>query len=37
MFSAEIYEELTGPRSGWSADEYEEWLAERLAEMLLAI
>lgn len=35
MFAAEIFEELTGPRSGWSADEYEQWLSERLAEMLL--
>jgi hypothetical protein len=35
MFSAEIYEELTGPDSGWSADEYERWLVERLAEILL--
>jgi hypothetical protein len=30
MFSAEIFEELTGHRSGWSPDEYERWLAERL-------
>lgn len=36
LFSAEIYEELTGPRCGWSADEYETWLAERLADVLLA-
>jgi AcrR family transcriptional regulator len=36
MFSAEIYEELTGHRSGWSPDEYERWLGERLAEILLA-
>jgi AcrR family transcriptional regulator len=35
MFSAEIFEELIGPRSGWSPDEYERWLAERLGEMLL--
>ena len=35
MFSAEIFEELIGPRSGWSPEEYERWLAERLAEMLL--
>jgi AcrR family transcriptional regulator len=35
MFAAEIYEELTGPRSGWSPDEYEQWLYERLAEILL--
>jgi AcrR family transcriptional regulator len=36
MFSAEIYEELTGHRSGWSPDDYERWLAERLSEMLLS-
>jgi AcrR family transcriptional regulator len=35
MFSAEIFEELTGPRSGWTLDEYERWLGERLAEILL--
>ena len=35
MFAAEIFEELTGPRSGWSPDEYERWLSERLSEMLL--
>jgi AcrR family transcriptional regulator len=35
MFSAEIYEELTGHRSGWSPDEYERWLSERLSEILL--
>jgi AcrR family transcriptional regulator len=35
MFSAEIYEELTGPHSGWTPDEYERWLAERLCEILL--
>src|SRR5918992_3745184 len=35
MFSAEIYEELTGHRSGWSPDEYEHWLSERLSEILL--
>ena len=35
MFSAEIFEELTGPRSGWSPDEYEEWLSDRLSEILL--
>ena len=35
MFSAEIYEELTGPRSEWSPDEYEQWLFERLSEILL--
>ena len=32
---AEIYEELTGPRSGWSPDEYERWLRDRLREVLL--
>ncbi len=32
---AEIYEELTGPRSGWSPDEYERWLHDRLREVLL--
>ena len=36
MFSAEIYEELTGPHSGWAPDEYEQWLVERLSEILLA-
>lgn len=35
MFSAEIYQELTGPHSGWTPDEYERWLAERLTEILL--
>jgi hypothetical protein len=35
MFSAELYEELTGHRSGWSPDEYEDWLSERLSEVLL--
>jgi AcrR family transcriptional regulator len=35
MFSAEIYEELTGPHAGWSPAEYERWLAERLSEILL--
>ena len=35
MFSAEIYEELTGHRSGWSPDEYERWLFQRLSEILL--
>jgi hypothetical protein len=35
MFSAEIFEELTGHRSGWSPEEYEQWLSERLSEMLL--
>jgi TetR/AcrR family transcriptional regulator, regulator of cefoperazone and chloramphenicol sensitivity len=32
---AEVYEELTGPRSGWSPDEYERWLHDRLREVLL--
>ena len=36
MFSAEIFEELTGHHSGWSPDEYERWLYERLAEILLS-
>ena len=36
LFSAEIYEELAGHRSGWSADEYEDWLAQRLRDVLLA-
>ena len=36
MFAAEIYEELTRPRSGWSPDEYEGWLFDRLSEILLA-
>jgi AcrR family transcriptional regulator len=35
MFVAEIYEELTGPRAGWSPDEYEGWLRDRLREALL--
>jgi hypothetical protein len=35
MFSAEVYEELTGARSGWTPDEYERWLFERLSEILL--
>ena len=35
MFSAEIFEELTGHRSRWSPDEYERWLFERLSEILL--
>jgi TetR/AcrR family transcriptional regulator, regulator of cefoperazone and chloramphenicol sensitivity len=34
LFSAEIYEELAG-RSGWSPDEYEQWLFERLRDVLL--
>ena len=35
MFSAEVYQELTGPLSGWSPDAYERWLGDRLREMLL--
>src|SRR5918997_316579 len=35
LFVAEIYEELTGPRSGWTPDEYEHWLRDRLREALL--
>lgn len=35
LFVAEIYEELTSPRSGWSPDEYEAWLRDRLREALL--
>jgi AcrR family transcriptional regulator len=35
LFVAEIYEELTSPRSGWSADEYEVWLRDRLRDVLL--
>ena len=35
LFSAEIYQELTGPHSGWSPDEYERWLGDRLREVLL--
>ena len=35
LFAAEIYEELTGQRSRWSPDEYEEWLFERLRDVLL--
>jgi AcrR family transcriptional regulator len=35
MFSAEIYEELTGRHSGWTPDEYEHWLFERLTQILL--
>jgi hypothetical protein len=35
MFSAEIYEELTGRYSGWSPEQYERWLTERLSEILL--
>jgi AcrR family transcriptional regulator len=35
LFVAEIYEELTGPRSGWSPDEYERWLRDRLGDVLL--
>ena len=36
LFSSEIYVELTGELSGWTADEYEEWLAERIADSILA-
>ena len=36
LFAAELWEELTGPWSGWSADEYEEWLAARIADAVLA-
>jgi TetR/AcrR family transcriptional regulator, regulator of cefoperazone and chloramphenicol sensitivity len=35
LFVAEIYEELTGPRSAWSPDEYELWLRDRLRGALL--
>jgi AcrR family transcriptional regulator len=35
MCSAEIYEELTGHRSGWSPEQYERWLSERLAAILI--
>ncbi len=35
LFVAEVYEELTGPRSGWSPDEYERWLRDRLRDVLL--
>jgi TetR/AcrR family transcriptional regulator, regulator of cefoperazone and chloramphenicol sensitivity len=35
LFSAEVYEELTGEPSRWSPDEYEEWLNERLRDVLL--
>jgi AcrR family transcriptional regulator len=34
LFAAEIYEELTAPESGWSPDEYEQWLNDRLREVL---
>jgi AcrR family transcriptional regulator len=36
LFAEETYEELTGQRSGWTPDEYEQWLAERLGQYLLA-
>jgi AcrR family transcriptional regulator len=36
LFAAESYEELTGPSSGWSPDEYEEWLRAMLRTVLLA-
>ena len=32
----DVSEELTGPPSDWSPDEYEQWLNERLREVLLA-
>jgi hypothetical protein len=35
LFSAEVYEELTGPRSGWSPAEYVDWLAERIRDAVL--
>jgi AcrR family transcriptional regulator len=35
LFAAEVYEELTGPRSGWSPDAYEDWLANVLRAALL--
>ena len=35
LFAAEVYEVLTGPPSGWSPGEYEQWLGERLREVLL--
>jgi AcrR family transcriptional regulator len=35
LFAAEIYDELTGDPAGWSPDEYERWLNERLREVLL--
>ena len=35
LFAAEVYEELTGPRSGWSPDAYEAWLAQMLRAALL--
>jgi AcrR family transcriptional regulator len=35
LFAAEIYEELTGEPSGGSPHEYEQWLHERLREVLL--
>jgi AcrR family transcriptional regulator len=34
LFAAEVYEELT--LAGWSPDEYEQWLVERLREALLS-
>lgn len=37
LFSAEVYQELTGPLSGWSPDAYERWLRDRLGEMLLGV
>jgi AcrR family transcriptional regulator len=35
LFSAEVYEELTGQRSQWSATEYQQWLFERLRDAIL--
>ena len=32
---AEIYEELTGAHAGWTPDEYEGWLRDRLGDALL--
>lgn len=37
LFSAEIYEELTGRRSRWSPAEYERWLAERIHDAILRV
>jgi AcrR family transcriptional regulator len=35
LFAAEVYEELTGEPAGWSPDEYERWLNERLRDVLI--
>lgn len=35
LFSAEVYEELTGHRSNWSPDEYEDWIFGQLRGILL--